>query len=84
MIEQAPVLTSLDWNSHPPYLHPAYASTVKRSPQKPLIPLPQTLSELTGPVYGTDTIQPLDNDLTRSAAKNGEPIGERIMVTGRV
>lgn len=77
-------LTSLDWNTHPPYLHPAYTSTVKRSPQKPLIPLPQTLSELTGPVYGMGDIQPLDNDLTRNAVKNGEPIGERIIVTGRV
>jgi len=49
-----------------------------------LIPLPQTLSELTGPVYGTDDIHPLDNDLTRNAVKNGEPLGERIIVTGRV
>jgi protocatechuate 3,4-dioxygenase beta subunit len=65
-------------------LHPPYASTVKRAPQRPLIPLPQTLSELTGPVYGDDAIQPLDNDLTRNAVRNGEPIGERIIVTGRV
>jgi protocatechuate 3,4-dioxygenase beta subunit len=35
-------------------------------------------------VYGYDAIQPLDNDLTRNAVKNGEPIGERIIVTGRV
>jgi protocatechuate 3,4-dioxygenase beta subunit len=78
------ILTALDWSIHPPYLHPPYLSTVKRSPQRPLIPLPQTMSELTGPVYGYDAIQPLDNDLTRSAVKNGEPIGERIIVTGRV
>ena len=26
----------------------------------------------------------LDHDLTRNAAKNGEPLGERIVVTGRV
>lgn len=75
---------SLDWNIQPPYLYPAYASTVKRAPQKPLIPLPQTLAELTGPVYGEDTLQPLDNDLTRNAVVNGEPIGERIIVVGRV
>src|SRR5258708_30669990 len=77
-------LTSLDWAIHPPYLHPPYASTVKRAPQRPLIPLPQTLSELTGPVYGADDIHPLDNDLTRNAVRNGEPIGERIIVTGHV
>lgn len=78
------VLTSLDWNVQPPYLHEPYQSTVLRSPQKPLIPLPQTLSELTGPVYGHDAIQPLDDDLTRNAVVNGEPIGERIIVVGRV
>jgi protocatechuate 3,4-dioxygenase beta subunit len=77
-------LTSLDRKIHPPYLHPDYRSTVKRAPNKPLIPLPQTLSELTGPVYGTDDIGPLDNDLTKNAVVNGEPIGERIIVTGRV
>jgi protocatechuate 3,4-dioxygenase beta subunit len=75
---------SLDWTIQPPYLHEPYRSTVQRAPQKPLILLPQTLSELTGPVYGADAIQPLDNDLTRNAVKNGEPIGERIIVTGRV
>ena len=42
--------------AHPPRLSPAYRSTVKRSPQKPLIPLPQTLSEMTGPVYGHESV----------------------------
>ncbi|MCI0712344.1 MAG: protocatechuate 3,4-dioxygenase subunit beta [Chloroflexi bacterium] len=77
-------LSSLNWDIHPPYIYPPYKSTVRRGPQKPLIPLPYTLSELTGPVYGDDDIGPLDNDLTRNAVKNGEPIGERIIVTGRV
>lgn len=76
--------SSLDWSIQPPYLHPPYASTVKRAPQEPLIPLPHTLSELTGPVYGYDDLKPLDNDLTRNAVKNGQPIGERIIVVGRV
>jgi protocatechuate 3,4-dioxygenase beta subunit len=78
------VLSSLDWSVHPPYLYEGYRSTVKRSPQKPLVPLPQTLSELTGPVYGDDAIKPLDDDLTRNAVVNGEPLGERIIVVGRV
>jgi protocatechuate 3,4-dioxygenase beta subunit len=39
---------------------------------------------MTGPVYGEEAIRPLDNDLTRNAMVNGEPIGERIIVTGRV
>lgn len=77
-------VTSLDRTVHPPHLHPDYKSTVLRSPRKQLIPLPQTLSELTAPVYGHDDVRPLDNDLTMNARINGEPIGERIIVTGRI
>ncbi|MFN8444271.1 MAG: protocatechuate 3,4-dioxygenase subunit beta [Caldilineaceae bacterium] len=80
----APLSSALDWKVQPPYLYPGYTSTVKRAPQQPLIPLTRTLSELTGPVYGHEMIRPLDNDLTRNAVVNGEPIGERIIVTGRV
>ena len=46
--------------------------------------LKQTLSELTGPVYGHESVGPLDHDLTKNGAKDGEPLGERIVVTGRV
>lgn len=84
MSEKPKLLTSLDWSLHPPYLHEPYKSTVLRAPRKPLIATPQTLSELTGPVYGHEDVQPLDNDLTRNAVVNGEPLGERIIVTGRV
>ena len=73
-----------DWDSHPPFVSPAYKSTVKRGPAKPLIPVPETLSDLTGPAFGHDAIGALDNDLTKNAAKNGAPLGERIIVTGRV
>lgn len=73
-----------DWDSHPPFVHPPYKSTVSRSPSRPLLPLAQTLSETTGPLYGHDCLGPLDNDLTRNARVNGEPIGERIVVSGRV
>lgn len=75
---------TLDWNIQPPYLFAGYTSTVKRSPRKALIPLESTLSELTGPVYGHDDIDLLDNDLTKNAVKNGAPLGERIIVVGRV
>ena len=68
--------------AQPPSLHPAYVSTVKRAPQKPLVLMPHTLSEVTGPVYGHDKILPEDSDLTRQ--HRGEPLGERIVVTGRV
>src|ERR687893_213965 len=69
-------------SAHPPYLYPGYVSTVKRSPSRPLVPLSHTLSELTGPVYGHESVRPEDTDLTRQHA--GEPLGERIIVTGRV
>jgi protocatechuate 3,4-dioxygenase beta subunit len=66
----------------PPYLHEAYASTRRRAPSQPLIHIPQTLSELTGPVFGHETVRASDADLTRQ--HEGEPLGERIIVTGRV
>jgi protocatechuate 3,4-dioxygenase, beta subunit len=67
---------------HPPYLYPDYRSTQLRAPKRPLLLLPHTLSELTGPVYGHDSIGELDHDLTRQ--HGGEPLGERIIVGGRV
>jgi protocatechuate 3,4-dioxygenase, beta subunit len=66
----------------PAYLHPDYKSTVKRSPSQPLLVIPHSLSEVTGPVYGHSRIAPVDADLTRQHA--GEPLGERIIVSGRV
>ena len=73
-----------DWTAHPSYADPGYRSTEWRSPHEPLVPLPQTMSELTGPVFGQDAVGSLDADLTRNGAKNGEPLGERIIVAGRV
>ncbi len=73
-----------DWDSHPPYLYPDYKSTALRAPTKPLVPLAQSLSELTGPVFGHDSLGPLDHDLTRNAVVDAEPLGERIIVAGRV
>src|SRR5882672_10225809 len=69
-------------SGQPPMPHEPYKSTIRRAPTKPLIYLPHTLSEVTGPVYGHDDIAETDNDLTRQHA--GEPLGERIIVTGRV
>ena len=74
----------IDWARQPSYLYEGYKSTVKRGPTKPLIHMAHTLSELTGPVYGHDDLNPLDNDLTKNSAINGEPIGERIIVVGQV
>jgi protocatechuate 3,4-dioxygenase beta subunit len=78
------LITPRDWSSHSPYLYPGYKSTGKRGPTKPLIPLKAALGELNQPVYGHDSISALDHDLTRNARKNGEPIGERMVLAGRV
>lgn len=73
-----------DWTTQPKLIEPDYKSTLLRGPTKPLITVPQTLSELTGPVYGHDTMQLNDADLTRNGRRSGEPLGERIIVTGRL
>jgi protocatechuate 3,4-dioxygenase beta subunit len=73
-----------DREVHPPYLAPEYKSTILRAPTKPLIFLKQSLSELTGPVFGDFNLGEFDNDLTKNSIKNGEPLGERIVVHGKV
>ncbi|MGN6719291.1 MAG: protocatechuate 3,4-dioxygenase subunit beta [Candidatus Binatia bacterium] len=68
--------------TQPPSLYEPYRATVLRAPRRPLVFLPHTLSEVTGPVFGDQKIAETDNDLTRQHP--GEPLGERIIVTGRV
>jgi protocatechuate 3,4-dioxygenase, beta subunit len=53
-----------------------------RHPRQTRIAIPQTLSEMTGPVHPYTAFGPADTDLTRQHA--GEPIGERIILHGRV
>lgn len=67
---------------HPPNDFPGYQSTARRHPTRPLVVIPATLSELTGPVYGHESVRPGDEDLTRQ--HKDEPLGERIIVHGRV
>jgi protocatechuate 3,4-dioxygenase, beta subunit len=69
---------------HPPAFTPQYKTSVLRSPQKAMLSLENTLSELTGPVFGHSILGGLDNDLIRNYAKSGDPIGPRILVHGRV
>jgi len=68
--------------THPPNNSPGYRSTILRHPKQPLVIVPHTMSELTGPVYPYGRIDANDTDLTRQHA--GEPLGERIIVQGRV
>ena len=59
--------------SDPPLLYPDYVGTRLRAPMDPLVVLPASLSELTGPVYGNGALGETDSDLTRQHA--GEPLG---------
>ncbi|MGW0995734.1 protocatechuate 3,4-dioxygenase subunit beta [Streptomyces sp. NPDC002523] len=68
---------------HPERLYPPYRSSVLRHPRQSLVSLkdPDAV-ELSGPVFGVTDITAQDADLTRQ--HHGEPLGERITVTGRV
>ena len=68
--------------SQPSLLYPPYRSTVKRAPLQPLLRVPPNFTDLVAPVFGYLPIGETDNDLTRQHA--GEPLGERIIVAGRV
>jgi len=69
---------------HPPFLYSDYKGTRKRSPTMPLIPLVQTLSEVTGPGPLWSELSEDDADLTTNAGTGGEAIGQRSIITGRV
>src|ERR1700751_2981334 len=71
-----------DANTHPANLSPEYKSTSGRAPRQPAVVLPPTLSEITGPLLETERLDALENDLTKQ--RSGEPLGERIVVHGRV
>jgi protocatechuate 3,4-dioxygenase beta subunit len=68
--------------THPPLDFPDYRSTALRFPRRPLVPLPHRLTEVTGPLLGEGRVGERDHDLTVQHA--GEPLGERIIVAGRV
>jgi protocatechuate 3,4-dioxygenase, beta subunit len=81
LIDLPTVATAIP-GTQPDYHFPGYLSSVARSPRMPLALLPETLTEKTGPVFGHGLIRQHDNDLT--AQHEGEPLGERIFVHGRV
>ncbi|MEU9040561.1 MULTISPECIES: protocatechuate 3,4-dioxygenase subunit beta [unclassified Kitasatospora] len=68
---------------HPDRDYPPYRSSALRHPRQPLVPVhdPEAV-ELSGPAFGRTDVTDLDHDLTRQ--HTGEPLGERITVTGRV
>ena len=74
-------MSDRDDELEPPYLYPDYVGTRLRAPRKALIRLPTGFDDFPAPLYPR-TIGDLEHDLTRQHP--GEPIGERIIVHGRV
>lgn len=68
--------------TQPPHRCSEYRSSIKRAPLEPLVYLPHTLSEITGPTFNAEMIEATAFDLTRQ--HSGQPHGERIVVSGRV
>ncbi len=83
MTDETPLLRR-DRDGHPPADAPGYKSTALRAPRRPLVSLEPSLEDLSGPVFGHDRLGTLDNDLIRNFGSDGEAIGERILVHGRV
>jgi len=79
---QIPTVKPAAEGTQPDYCYPPYVSSVARSPRMPLVLLPETLTESSGPVLGHSFIRENDNDLT--VQHSAEPLGERIFVHGRV
>ncbi len=77
-------MSSINYNVQPLHLYPEYKSTILRSPTKPLMIVGEHLKNLSLPAFGESVIGKFDNDLTKNARINHDPIGERIKVSGRV
>ncbi len=73
-----------DKKRHPKSFTPDYKSTILRSPINDLVPVDKFISNLSGRVFKKNEIGKLDNDLTKNYTKKAEPIGERIIVHGRL
>ena len=73
-----------DWSVHPPLIYTDYKSSTLRGPNLPLLPINEKLADVRFPVYGESAIDPMDHDLTKNSKVNGEPLGERILVKGKV
>ena len=78
------IQSGFDNEIQPSYLYKDYKSTILRAPTKPLVMPKKSKLKLTGPVFKDFKLGVLDHDLTKNAIKNGEPLGERIVVHGKV
>ncbi|MFC6978643.1 protocatechuate 3,4-dioxygenase subunit beta [Microbulbifer taiwanensis] len=73
-----------DREQHPAQIHPDYKSSLLRGPTREPLAIAPLTSELTGPLFNQDMLGEFDSDLTKNGRKNGEPLGERMVVHGRV
>ena len=76
--------SKFDIEVQPPYLDEAYKSTILRAPLQPLVVPKKKDITLSGPLFKDFKLGVLDHDLTKNSVKDGEPIGERIVVHGKV
>jgi protocatechuate 3,4-dioxygenase beta subunit len=67
--------------TQPPYDAPAYGSPHERHPRESLVPLPHTITEITGPHFSPALFPPIP-DLSVVNCKAA--LGERIIVHGRI
>jgi len=73
-----------DMDVQPPYLDESYKSTLLRAPLQPLVVPKKKDIVLSGPLFRDFKLGALDHDLTKNSVKEGEPLGERIVVHGNV
>ncbi len=73
-----------DRNWHPKALTPDYKTSIARSPRQALVSIPQSVSESTGPDFSHLKFGRFDNDLLLNFNNGGLPVGERIILAGRV
>ncbi|OBK18375.1 protocatechuate 3,4-dioxygenase subunit beta [Mycobacterium asiaticum] len=71
-----------DREVHPRLDYPPYRSSALRHPKNLYLTVDPDEIERCAPCFGPQDVDPMDADLT--AGHPGEPIGERIIVTGRV
>ena len=74
----------IDKNIHPKSFFPDYKSSILRSPKNHLVSIDTIISDLYGNVLDKNDLGLLDNDLTKNFNKHNEPIGERILVYGKL
>jgi protocatechuate 3,4-dioxygenase beta subunit len=68
--------------TQPPLDTPAYGSSRLRAPHGEPVPVAHSLTEITGPLAVNGPVSVVDTDLTRQ--HHGAPLGERIIVHGRI